>query len=140
MLKAAAPLTHVEALVLTTLPESLIVLGGGYIGLEMAQAFGELGSKVTLIQDAPRVAMREEEDVTEAIETALKEEGIDVRTGVRPARVTGKSGESVTLVSQNGSMESGRPSGRGRPHPCHIRYRPRGRRRGNGRARLHQNG
>jgi len=45
VLKAAAPLTHVEALVLTTLPESLIVLGGGYIGLEMAQAFGELGTR-----------------------------------------------------------------------------------------------
>jgi len=106
-LKAAAPLTHFEALVLTTLPESLIVLGGGYIGLEMAQAFGKLGSKVTVIQDAPRVAMREDEDVTEAIETALKEEGIDVKTGVRPARVTGTSGESVTLVLQNGSMVSG---------------------------------
>ncbi|MFM0528014.1 FAD-dependent oxidoreductase [Paraburkholderia strydomiana] len=106
-LKAAEPLTHVEALVLTTLPESLIILGGGYIGLEMAQAFHRLGSKVTLIQDAPRVAMREDEDVTEAIEAALKEEGIDIRTGVKPASVTGKSGESVTVVLQNGSMVSG---------------------------------
>ncbi|MFP3603745.1 dihydrolipoyl dehydrogenase family protein [Paraburkholderia sp. SIMBA_053] len=106
-LKAAEPLTHVEALVLTTLPESLIILGGGYIGLEMAQAFHRLGSKVTLIQDAPRVAMREDEDVTEAIEAAMKEEGIDIRTGVKPASVTGKSGESVTVVLQNGSMVSG---------------------------------
>jgi pyruvate/2-oxoglutarate dehydrogenase complex dihydrolipoamide dehydrogenase (E3) component len=51
--------------------------------------------------------MREDEDVTEAIEAALKEEGIDIRTGARPASVTGKSGELVTVVLQNGSTVSG---------------------------------
>ena len=106
-LNAAGPLTHVEALVLTRLPESLIVLGGGYIGLEMAQAFRRLGSNVTLVQDAPRVAMREDEDVTQAIEAALKEEGIDIRTSAKPVNVTGKSGQSVTVALQDGSTVNG---------------------------------
>lgn len=106
-LRAAEPLTRVEALVLTTLPESLIVLGGGYIGLEMAQAFRRLGSKVTLVQDAPRVAMREDEDITQAIEAALKEEGIDIRTGAKPVNVTGKSGQSVTVALKDGNTVHG---------------------------------
>lgn len=106
-LKAAEPLTHVEALVMTTLPERLIVLGGGYIGLEMAQAFHRLGSAVTVIQDAPRVAMREDEDVTDAIEAALREDGIDIRTNAKPVEVTGTSGKSVTVTLQDGSTVSG---------------------------------
>jgi pyruvate/2-oxoglutarate dehydrogenase complex dihydrolipoamide dehydrogenase (E3) component len=106
-LRAAEPMTHVEALSLTSLPDHLIVIGGGYIGLEMAQAFRRLGSDVTVIQDAPRVAMREDEDVTDAIETALAEEGIDVRTGVKAAGVTGTSGKSVTISLDNGTAVTG---------------------------------
>ena len=106
-LKDARPMTHVEALSLASLPAHLIVIGGGYIGLEMAQAFRRLGSKVTLIQNAPRVAMREDEDVTEAIEAALSEEGIDIRTGVKPIEVTGISGESVQIVLDNGTSVAG---------------------------------
>ncbi|WP_144153268.1 FAD-dependent oxidoreductase [Paraburkholderia sp. BCC1885] len=106
-LRDAQPLTHVEALQLETLPEHVIVIGGGYIGLEMAQAYRRLGSKVTVIQEAPRVAMREDEDVAEAIEAALAEEGIDVRTGVKPVKVTGRSGEGVTVELNNGAQVSG---------------------------------
>jgi pyruvate/2-oxoglutarate dehydrogenase complex dihydrolipoamide dehydrogenase (E3) component len=62
-LQEACPLTHVEALELGTLPEHLIVFGGGYIGLELAQAFHRLGSQVTVLQEGPRVAMREDPDV-----------------------------------------------------------------------------
>lgn len=106
-LRAAEPLTHVEALVLTTLPEHLIVIGGGYIGLEMAQAFQRLGSKVTLLQNAPRVATREDEDVSDAIEAALKEDGIDIRTAAKPAGVTGTSGRSVTVALEGGDSITG---------------------------------
>jgi len=106
-LRAAEPLTHVEALVLTTLPEHLIVIGGGYIGLEMAQAFQRLGSKVTLLQNAPRVATREDEDVSDAIEAALKEDGIDIRTGAKPTGVTGTSGRSVTVALEGGDSITG---------------------------------
>ena len=106
-LRDAHPLTHVEALQLESLPEHLIVIGGGYIGLELAQAFVRLGSKVTLIQSAPRVAMREDEDVTSAIEEALTEEGIDIRVGIEPVRVSGLSGQTVTLELANGDHVSG---------------------------------
>ncbi|OTP67393.1 PF00070 family, FAD-dependent NAD(P)-disulfide oxidoreductase [Caballeronia sordidicola] len=106
-LRAAAPLTHVEALQLDVTPEHLIVIGGGYIGLEMAQAFRRLGAPVTLIQEAPRVAMREDEDVTSLIEASLREEGIDVRVGVKPVRVTGTSGQAVKIELDNGDTVSG---------------------------------
>jgi pyruvate/2-oxoglutarate dehydrogenase complex dihydrolipoamide dehydrogenase (E3) component len=106
-LRDAAPLTHVEALELESLPEHLIVFGGGYIGLELAQAFRRLGSRVTLLQEAPRVATREDEDVTAAIEAALAHEGIEVRVNARAARVSGRSGQSVVVTLENGSSVNG---------------------------------
>jgi pyruvate/2-oxoglutarate dehydrogenase complex dihydrolipoamide dehydrogenase (E3) component len=106
-LRDAAPMTHVEALELDSLPEHLIVIGGGYIGLEMAQAFRRLGSKVTVVQEAPRVAMREDADVTDAIESLLASEGIDVRVSVKPLQVSGRSGQSVTVELNNGSSVTG---------------------------------
>jgi pyruvate/2-oxoglutarate dehydrogenase complex dihydrolipoamide dehydrogenase (E3) component len=106
-LRDAAPMTHVEALELDSLPEHLIVIGGGYIGLEMAQAFRRLGSKVTVVQQAPRVAMREDADVTEAIESILASEGIDVRVSVKPLQVSGRSGQSVTVELNDGSRVTG---------------------------------
>ena len=59
-LTGAAPLTHVEALELDRIPAHLIVLGGGYVGLEMAQAFRRFGSRVTVIEQAPQLAPRED--------------------------------------------------------------------------------
>ena len=106
-LREARPMTHVAALSAESLPERLIVIGGGYIGLEMAQAFRRLGSAVTIIQDALRVAIREDEDVTEAIESALAEEGIDIRTGVKPTNVEGTSGDAVRINLDNGATITG---------------------------------
>ncbi len=106
-LKEAGPMTHVDALVLESLPQHLIVIGGGYIGLEMAQAFRRLGSNVTILQQAPRVAMREDTDVTEAIEAAFKQEGIAIRTGVRIARVSGRSGSEVSVELSDASRIDG---------------------------------
>jgi len=106
-LRDAAPMTHVEALELESLPEHLIVIGGGYIGLEMAQAFRRLGSNVTVVQEAPRVAMREDTDVTDAIESVLANEGIDVRVSVKPSQVSGRSGQSVTVELNDGSHITG---------------------------------
>ena len=62
-LRAAAPLTHVEALELGRLPEHLVVIGGGCVGLELAQAFRRFGSAVTILDTGPRLAAREDEDV-----------------------------------------------------------------------------
>jgi pyruvate/2-oxoglutarate dehydrogenase complex dihydrolipoamide dehydrogenase (E3) component len=106
-LRDAAPMTHVDALELDALPEHLIVIGGGYIGLEMAQAFRRLGSKVTIVQEAPRVAMREDADVTDAIESILTGEGIDVRVAVKPLQVSGHSGQSVTVELNDGTRVTG---------------------------------
>jgi pyruvate/2-oxoglutarate dehydrogenase complex dihydrolipoamide dehydrogenase (E3) component len=106
-LRDAAPLTHVEALELDALPEHLIVFGGGYIGLEMAQAFRRLGSRVTVLQEAPRVAMREDPDVTAAITAALEQDGIDVRVNTRAAKVEGRSGQHVHITLTDGGTLDG---------------------------------
>ena len=106
-LRDAKPMTHVEALALDALPEHLIVIGGGYIGLEMAQAFRRLGSKVTVVQEAARVAVREDADVTDAIESAFANEGIDVRVSVKPLQVSGRSGQSVTVDLSDGTRLTG---------------------------------
>jgi pyruvate/2-oxoglutarate dehydrogenase complex dihydrolipoamide dehydrogenase (E3) component len=106
-LRDAAPMTHVEALELDSLPEHLIVIGGGYIGLEMAQAFRRLGSNVTVVQEAPRVAMREDTDVTDAIESILAGEGIDIRVSVKSLQVSGRSGQSVTVELSDGTRLRG---------------------------------
>lgn len=106
-LKESSPMTHVEALAMHTLPEALIIIGGGYIGLEMAQAFHRLGSKVIVIQQGPRIAMPEDADVSAVIHAALVEEGIEIRVGVAPIQVTGTSGESVTLTLDDESIIRG---------------------------------
>jgi pyruvate/2-oxoglutarate dehydrogenase complex dihydrolipoamide dehydrogenase (E3) component len=62
------------------LPEHLIVVGGSYIGLEFGQMYRRFGSKVTVLQRAPRLVPREDEDVSEAIRGIMEKEGINVRT------------------------------------------------------------
>jgi pyruvate/2-oxoglutarate dehydrogenase complex dihydrolipoamide dehydrogenase (E3) component len=91
------PLTHIEALDLDHIPEHLLVLGGGYIGLEMAQAMRRFGSRVTIIERNGRLAHREDEDVSEALHNLCRDEGIEIITSARVTRVAGKSGESVKL-------------------------------------------
>jgi pyruvate/2-oxoglutarate dehydrogenase complex dihydrolipoamide dehydrogenase (E3) component len=103
-LREANPLTHVEALELDRIPEHLLVLGGGFVGLEFAQAMRRLGSRVTVIDRNPRLVHREDEDISEALLALFKDEGIDVLTSTQITRVEGKSGESLKLsVTQGGS-------------------------------------
>jgi pyruvate/2-oxoglutarate dehydrogenase complex dihydrolipoamide dehydrogenase (E3) component len=104
-LAESRPLTHVEALDLDQLPGHLIVLGGGYVGLELAQAFRRFGSRVTVVERNGALIHREDPDVSEAIERVFRDEGIDVRTGTSVQRVEGRSGESVRLHSDRGSIE-----------------------------------
>jgi pyruvate/2-oxoglutarate dehydrogenase complex dihydrolipoamide dehydrogenase (E3) component len=94
---SAAPLTHVEALELDRLPAHLIVLGGGYVGLEMAQAFRRFGSQVTVIDQAPQLAPREDPDVAEAIRTIFADDGIDVVLDAAIDAIEGRSGDQVTV-------------------------------------------
>ncbi len=76
-LSESRPLTHVKALDLDHLPEHLIVLGGGYVGLELAQAFRRFGSRVTVVERNGSLIHREDPDVTEAIERLFRDEGIE---------------------------------------------------------------
>jgi pyruvate/2-oxoglutarate dehydrogenase complex dihydrolipoamide dehydrogenase (E3) component len=93
----AAPLTHVEALELDRLPAHLIVLGGGYVGLEMAQAFRRFGSRVTVIEQAPQLAPREDADVAEAIRAIFAEDGIHVALETAAAAIEGRSGGHLRI-------------------------------------------
>jgi pyruvate/2-oxoglutarate dehydrogenase complex dihydrolipoamide dehydrogenase (E3) component len=104
-LSDAAPLTHIEALELGELPEHLIVLGGGYVGLEMAQAFRRFGSRVTVVERNSALIHREDSDVTEAMQQLFRDEGIDVLTGTNVEQVEGQSGKSVRMRTSRGKIE-----------------------------------
>lgn len=73
-------LTNTSMLALDHLPEHLVVVGGSYVGLEFAQMYRRFGAQVTIIEKAPRLVMREDEDTSEAIREILVREGITVRT------------------------------------------------------------
>ena len=94
----AQPLTHIEALELDDLPEHLLVIGGGYVGLELSQAMRRFGSKVSLIDRNDRLLHREDDDVTEALQQLFEDEGIDLVLNARIKSVSGKSGQSVKIV------------------------------------------
>ena len=101
----AQPLTHIEALELDQVPKHLIVLGGGYVGLELSQAMRRFGSKVIVIDHNDRLLHREDDDVTNALGELFRDEGIDVVLNARVTKVSGKSGESVTLVVEQDGRE-----------------------------------
>ena len=91
----AAPLTHVEALELDRLPQHLIVLGGGYVGVEFAQAFRRFGSRVTVVEFGRQLMAREDPDVAEAVRAIFEDDGIDVVLGAETRAVEGRSGDRV---------------------------------------------
>jgi pyruvate/2-oxoglutarate dehydrogenase complex dihydrolipoamide dehydrogenase (E3) component len=98
-LSEANPLTHIEALDLDDIPGHLLIVGGGYIGLELAQAMRRFGSRVTIIERNARLAHREDQDVTDMLHDMCREEGIEVVTSARITSVEGKSGEWVKLYA-----------------------------------------
>ncbi len=97
-LEAARPLTNIEALELDYLPPHLIVLGGGYVGLEFAQAYRRFGSSVTVIEHGPQLMTREDPDVSEELQRILMDEGIRSLIGTEILRVHGRSGKEASLV------------------------------------------
>src|SRR5882672_4920586 len=104
-LDAARPLTHVEALELEYLPPHLVVIGGGYAGLEMAQAYRRFGSDVTIIESGPQLMGREDHDVSQEMRRILSDEGIQVLLEAELLQVRGQSGEKVALVVLTASAE-----------------------------------
>jgi pyruvate/2-oxoglutarate dehydrogenase complex dihydrolipoamide dehydrogenase (E3) component len=97
-LREAEPMTHVEALELDELPEHLIVLGGGYVGLEFAQAMIRLGAKVTVVEQAGRLLPREDEDIAAALLELLTAEGIQFLLGSTVESVAGRSGNAAEVT------------------------------------------
>ena len=103
-LRDAKPMTHIEALDLQRRPDHLIVLGGGYVGLELGQALRRLGSRVTMIERGLQLASNEDADVAQAILQLFRDEGIDVLLGSHVLSVNGLSGGHVSLQLQSGNV------------------------------------
>jgi pyruvate/2-oxoglutarate dehydrogenase complex dihydrolipoamide dehydrogenase (E3) component len=98
-LAEARPMTYVELLDLDRLPEHLIVLGGSYVGLELAQAMHRFGTQVTVIEQRQRLASTEDPDISAAILELFGDEGITVHLGTQVQRVAGESGHGVHVVA-----------------------------------------
>lgn len=106
-LAEARPLTHVEALELGVVPGRLLVIGGGYVGLELSQAMLRFGSKVLVVERSDRLLNREDRDVSEALQNMLEKEGLSVAFNARVKAVSGTSGRMVTVViERNGAEET----------------------------------
>jgi pyruvate/2-oxoglutarate dehydrogenase complex dihydrolipoamide dehydrogenase (E3) component len=101
----AKPFTHIEALELDHVPEHLIVIGGGYVGIELSQAFRRFGSRVSVIERNERLMHREDEDVSAAMEALFADDGVEVGLSARIKAVSGRSGQSVRVVIEQGRIE-----------------------------------
>ncbi|HEX4004435.1 MAG TPA: FAD-dependent oxidoreductase [Candidatus Acidoferrales bacterium] len=104
-LAEAKPLTHIEALELDRVPEHLVVIGGGYVGVELSQAMRRFGSKVTLVERNEQLVYREDDDVTQGLRELFRDEGIDIVMDARIKSVSGKSGERVKVVVEQKGEE-----------------------------------
>src|SRR5215467_9186451 len=87
---------------LDQVPEHLIVLGGGYIGLEFGQMFRRFGSKVTIVQSGAQLLGREDKDVAEAVLQILREDGIEVLLNAKAKRAAGSGKEIELTVERDG--------------------------------------
>src|ERR1700684_3006266 len=99
------PLTHIEALELGQVPEHLLVIGGGYIGLELSQAMRRFGSKVSLIERSEQLVSREDDDVSQVLAAVFRDEGTEIFLRAKTKRVTGKSGDAVQVVIEQNGVE-----------------------------------
>jgi pyruvate/2-oxoglutarate dehydrogenase complex dihydrolipoamide dehydrogenase (E3) component len=84
------------------LPGHLVILGGSYIGLEFGQMYRRFGSRVTIVEAAPRLIAREDEDVSQAIAEFFKEEGVDIHVGSKVTRVARQGNEIAVTVEAAG--------------------------------------
>lgn len=109
-LKEVNPLTNETIFELTELPKRLLVMGGGPIGAEMAQAFARFGADVTVIDMAPHVLPRDDRDAAAIVQRSMERDGVKMILG---AKVTGaqKEGGGVVLTYESSSGESGTAAG-----------------------------
>ncbi len=117
-LAEAGHLTSTEALALTSLPASLVVIGGSAVGLEIAQLYARLGSRVTVLEAMPRLVPAEDDQAGEALAGYLRDEGLAIHTGVAIRHVTrdgtgytvqvGTDGAEMTIAAEQLLVATGR--------------------------------
>lgn len=108
-LAEAAPLTSDTVWDLTALPDRLVVMGGGSIGVELGQAFARLGSTVTLVEALPRILAQEDPQAAALVRDALVADGVEVLTGHRVTCVSGEPGRpgTITVEAEAGARDIG---------------------------------
>jgi mercuric reductase len=104
-LDQAEYLTSTTAMELLKLPESLVVIGGNYIGLELGQVFANLGSKVTIVEALGRIAPLEEPEISETLTRILQDDGIQVVTSAEVMRIEGGLPKKVFARAAGGQIE-----------------------------------
>jgi pyruvate/2-oxoglutarate dehydrogenase complex dihydrolipoamide dehydrogenase (E3) component len=102
-MRDARPLTHIEALELDYVPSHLILLGGGYVAIELAQAYRRFGSRVTIIEPNSRIMAREDADIAAELQRILGNEGIEILLGTKPSAIQGISGDAVQVTVRTDS-------------------------------------
>src|SRR3954451_2271501 len=99
-------LDNVSLMELSSVPEHLLVIGGGYIAVEFGQMFRRFGSKVTIFEKGRHLLAREDDDIAEALTEVLRDDGVDVLTGVQTQSVAGEEGR-ITLKLDGGRSFEG---------------------------------
>jgi dihydrolipoamide dehydrogenase len=102
----AAPWTNREVTEAQAIPERLLILGGGVVGVEMAQAYASLGASVAVVEAEPRLLGREEDFAAEEVAESLRAHGVELHLGARATRVSREDG-SVSLELEGGESVSG---------------------------------
>jgi len=105
-LREANPWTNREATIAKEVPSRLAILGGGVVGVEMAQAYSSLGSAVTLIERGDRLIGREEPFASDDVEQSLRERGVDVMLGTSATSVRAESGEVTVELDDGGPVRA----------------------------------
>jgi pyruvate/2-oxoglutarate dehydrogenase complex dihydrolipoamide dehydrogenase (E3) component len=99
-------LTNASVMELQVVPEHLLVLGGGYIGLEFGQIFRRFGSRVTIVHNGERIMPREDPDIASALQKALEAEGVEFRVNAATKRVENRNGAIALTVESGGATET----------------------------------
>ena len=100
----AGYLTSTTAMGLSDLPESLVVIGGNYIGLELGQVFANIGSKITIVEALDRIAPLEEPEISAVMSRILKEQGVKVVTSATVTRVESGPPKAVVAETDDGEL------------------------------------
>ncbi|MFJ5212426.1 FAD-dependent oxidoreductase [Streptomyces nigra] len=98
--------TSTELIETSTLPPRLVIIGGGYLGLEFASIYRRFGSEVTVLETAPEILQREDDDVASAVNTILTEEGINIVTSARVLEVNDSPSDATVVYEEAGTKRT----------------------------------